>query len=125
MPVGVVWLVGLGGAAITAILIAIAWLLVRPPPAAAPPATTASPLERTLFDRATGGSDVRAAGEARLWRYAWVDRQARVVRIPIDRAIDAVVADPGLLGPAPAAVPGAASPPASPGAGVTSREVGP
>jgi hypothetical protein len=41
---------------------------------------------------------VRAAGEARLERYEWVDRRAGVVRIPIGRAIDAVVADPSLIG---------------------------
>lgn len=95
---GVIWAVGLGCTAVTALLVAIAWLLVVPPPAAEHPPGQPSPLERRLFERATGGSEVRAAGEQRLERYAWVDRRTGVVRIPIGRAIDAVVADPGLIG---------------------------
>jgi hypothetical protein len=107
--VAVIWLVGLGGVAVTVLLVAIAWWLVIPPPAAAHPLRQASPLEHGLFDRAAGGSDARAAGAQRLERYEWVDRQARVVRIPIDRAIDAVVADPGLIGPVAPAAPAPAS----------------
>jgi hypothetical protein len=94
----VIWLVGLGGALASALLVAIAWWLVVPPPAAEHPPAQPSPLEHRLFDRAAGGNEARAAGAQRLERYEWVDRKTRVVRIPIDRAIDAVVADPSLIG---------------------------
>jgi hypothetical protein len=98
LRVGVIWAVGLGCVAVTALLVVIAWWFVVPPPASAYPPGQPSPLEHRLFDRATGASEVRAAGEARLERYEWVDRRAGVVRIPIGRAIDAVVADPSLIG---------------------------
>jgi len=94
----VIWLVGLGGALASALLVVIAWWLVVPPPAAEHPPAQPSPLEHGLFDRAAGGNEARAAGEQRLERYEWVDRKTRVVRIPIERAIDAVVADPSLIG---------------------------
>jgi hypothetical protein len=92
---GVVWLIAAAVIAISAAVIAVAWWLVVPP--AMPRAAAPSTLERGLFDRATGGDDARAAGAARLERYEWVDRNARVVHIPIDRAIDAVVANPNLI----------------------------
>jgi hypothetical protein len=97
-----VWQVGLAGLAVTALVVAIAWWRVAPPSVAAR-APAASPLERGLFDRASGGADARIAGQHRLERYDWIDRRARIVRIPIDRAIEAVVADPGLIGATPAA----------------------
>jgi hypothetical protein len=93
--VGLVWLVGGATVALSALLVAIAWWLVAPP--AMPRAAAPSTLERGLFEQATGGIDARAAGAARLTRYEWVDRNARVVHIPIDRAIDAVVANPNLI----------------------------
>ena len=92
-----IWLAAAGVVAIGAALVAIAWLLVAPPPAAERPVAAASPLEHGLIDTAAGGEQIRAAGEQRLERYEWVDRGAGVVRIPIDRAIDAVVADPRLI----------------------------
>lgn len=95
---GLIWLVGLAGVVISALLVALAWMFVAPPPVARHPPAQPSPLEHGLLDRATGGDDARAAGAQRLERYEWVDRQAGVVRIPIDRAIDAVVADPGMIG---------------------------
>ena len=98
LPARIVWLVGLGVIAISAILVVIAWQLVAPPPPPARPLTVRSTLEHGLFDRANGGLEVRAAGALRLQHYQWVDREARVVHIPIDRAIDAVVADPSLIG---------------------------
>jgi hypothetical protein len=100
----VIWLVALGGMAVTALLVATAWLLVVPAPAPERPAATPSPLEHGLLDGATGGTDARAVGARRLERTEWVDRGARVVRIPIGRAIDAVVADPRLIGPHAGAV---------------------
>lgn len=93
--VGTVWLIGGAVVALCAVLVAIAWWLVKPP--AMPRAAAPSTLERGLFDQATGGIDARAAGAARLSRYEWVDRNARVVHIPIEQAIDAVVANPTLI----------------------------
>jgi hypothetical protein len=100
---GVVWLVGLAVIAISAVLVALSWWLVVPSVGAR--AAAPSPLEHGLFDRATGARDARAAGAHRLERYEWIDRRAGVVHIPIDRAIDAVVADPSLI-----RAPGAAAP---------------
>jgi hypothetical protein len=82
-------------------LIAIAWWLVIPPLPAERPVAEPSPLEHGLFDRATGGDDARAAAAHRLDGYSWVDRGAGIVRIPIERAIDAVVADPRLINAPP------------------------
>jgi hypothetical protein len=97
-----IWLVGVGGVVITALLVALAWALVVPPPtyrAAAP-----SPLRREVFERAAAGAGAYAAGARQLERTEWVDREARIVRIPIDRAIEAVAADPRLIGAAPPAI---------------------
>jgi hypothetical protein len=98
----VVWIVGAGVVALTLALVGVAWLLVVPPPPAEHAVAAPSVLERSIFDRASTGADVREAGEQRLERTEWVDRRARRVRIPIDRAIDAVVANPELIdSPAP------------------------
>ena len=102
---GAIWWVAAGVVAIGVALVAIAWWLVVPPPVGRANATQ-SPLERGLFDRASGGADNQAAGEQRLERIEWIDRRAGVVRIPIDRAIDAVVADPRLIGASSSATAG-------------------
>jgi len=104
-----IWAVAVGVVVVSAALIAIAWLLVVPPPAAARPVAAPSPLEHGLIDHAEGGAALRAGGERELTQYRWVDRKARVVRIPIDRAIDAVAADPRLIGARSPGVAGAAS----------------
>jgi hypothetical protein len=88
----------------------------------------ASPLKRGLIDRASEGADVRAAGEHELERTDWVDHAAGVVRIPIEAASDAVVADPKLITAQPSALSGANAgrrPDAStaPGAGESSPAV--
>jgi hypothetical protein len=98
---GAIWLVGGGVLAASLALIAIAWWLVVPPPAPAR-AAAPSPLHRELFEQAGAAAAAYAAGLQRLERTEWIDRRARVVRIPIERAIDAVVADPALID-APAA----------------------
>jgi len=103
---GAIWSVAASVIAFSALLVVIAWWLVVPPPAAAR-APEPSPLEHGLIDTATGGAEVRAAGEQRLGRTEWIDRRAGTVRIPIERAIDAVVADPRLIGAAPSTVSGA------------------
>jgi hypothetical protein len=103
---GVVWLVGLAVIAISAVLVALSWWFVVP--SAGARAAVPSPLEHGLFDRATGARDAGAAGAHRLERYEWIDRRAGVIHIPIDRAIDAVVADPSLIRAPGAAAPAAA-----------------
>jgi hypothetical protein len=93
-----VW--GVAGATVvlSAIFIVIAWLLVGPGPEPRRPISNPSPLENALFDVANHGQNSLAAGRHELERYDWVDRPMGVVRIPIDQAIDAVVADPSLIG---------------------------
>ena len=93
---GAIWWVGIGVIVVSALLIVIAWWLVAPQSASE--RAVASPLKHDLIEQTTAGEEVRAAGEQRLERYEWVDRRAGVVRIPIDRAIDAVLADPRLIG---------------------------
>ena len=93
----VIWLVATGVIAISAVLVTIAWYLVVPPLATERPAATSSTLEHGLFDAPAPGGVLRAAGERRLTRYEWVDRNAHVARIPIDQAIEAVIADPHLI----------------------------
>lgn len=99
-----IYRVGLAVIAVVAALVLAAWMLVRPPaePIRAP--AQASPLEHGLFEGARGGAERIEAGQERLERYEWVDRTAGVVHIPIARAIDAVVADPSLIGPSSAPV---------------------
>ena len=107
-----IWVVAAGVVVLGAALVAIAWLLVVPPPATARPVAAPSSLEHGLIDEAGGGAAIRAAGERALEQYQWVDRKARVVRIPIDRAIDAVVADPQLIAAPRTGAIGAAAAPA-------------
>lgn len=75
---GVIGLVAAAALVVCAVLVAIAWWLVSPPRDHRR-ARTPSPLEHGLFDH-----DAR-------------DPHG-LARIPIDRAIDAVVADPSLIG---------------------------
>jgi hypothetical protein len=107
-----IWVVAVGVVAVSAALIAIAWLLVVPPPPTARPVAAPSPLEHGLIDEAGGGAAIRAAGDRLLEQYQWVDRKAGVVRIPIDRAIDAVAADPRLIAAPRGGAVGAAATPA-------------
>jgi hypothetical protein len=58
---------------------------VRPPP---PPV-----VEQTLIDGPARGIELQRAHRAELDRYGWVDKDAGIARIPIDRAIDIVVED--------------------------------
>jgi hypothetical protein len=104
-----IWLVAAGVVVLSAALVVVAWLLVVPPPAAARPVAAPSPLEHGLIDEADGGAALRATGERALEQYRWIDRKARTVRIPIDRAIDAAVADPRLIGARSPGVAGAAA----------------
>jgi hypothetical protein len=48
-------------------------------------------LEQSLVRRTERGFALRAAQRAELESYGWVDRDAGIAQIPIDRAIDLVV----------------------------------
>jgi len=52
---------------------------------------------------------LRAREEETLHHYAWIDKSAGTVRVPIDRALEMVASNPKLLAPQ-----GAAAPPATP-----------
>lgn len=58
-------------------------------------------IEQVLFDDRAPGLEERAFEQERLRTYGWVDREARLVRIPIDRAIELYVQE---ARPAPGAV---------------------
>jgi len=67
-------------------------------------------VEQQLFELTTRGERQRAAQLERLRSYGWVDRQAGVVHLPIERAMDLVVQGirpmPSSTGPAPSETPG-------------------
>lgn len=48
-------------------------------------------IEQVLFDDRAPGLEERASEQELLRTYGWVDREARLVRIPIDRAIELYV----------------------------------
>jgi hypothetical protein len=89
--------VALASLVIITALAALAWLLVVPPATPHHASARTSPLEGSLFDDAYAGEASAAAGRRRLDKCEWVDRSAHVARIPVERAIDAVVADPSLI----------------------------
>jgi hypothetical protein len=77
----------------------VAWALLRlwgtraPGPAAGAPRTIGT-LEQTLIIDTKRGLDLRSQQEADLQRWGWADRDAGIARIPIDRAMELVVARP-------------------------------
>jgi len=85
---------------ITAVALVVAWVLLeawgQEPRAVAPPVAprTIGTLEQTLILDTERGIALRAEQQASLHRWAWVDRDAGVARIPIDEAIEALVAAP-------------------------------
>ncbi len=91
-------LVGMAVVMLTLVLVGVAWAFVARPAAPERAPSEPSVLEHGLFDQASGGADANARGAQRLDRYQWLDRPAHLVQIPIARAIDAVVADPALIG---------------------------
>ena len=98
-------------------LAASAYLRVKQgehPPLALPPETGQNKIglvEQQLFELADRGERERARKLQRLSSYGWVDRQAGVVHVPIERAMELVV-----QGVRPPAGPPAAAAPA-PGGG--------
>lgn len=93
-----VLVVGLTGIAITAGLVVVAWLFVVPAAIPQRIPAHASALENVLFEHANGGAEAEASGVRELGIVQWVDRDKHIVRIPLERAIDAVVANPRLIG---------------------------
>lgn len=92
-----IWLVAAGTVALALALTLVAWLLVVVPNGS-PAASRPSSLRHDLFDTASDGADARARALQALEQSAWVDRDAGVIRMPIEQAIDAVAADPALIG---------------------------
>jgi hypothetical protein len=91
--------IGIAGVAIMLASIFVAWLLMRArssepeqQASAAPPPAALGTVERGLFDETSRGLDERAAHRRELDGLGWVDRDAGIAHIPIDRAIDMVVA---------------------------------
>jgi hypothetical protein len=85
---------------ITVIGLVLAWLLLeawgqRPPRTASPVAPrTIGTLEQTMILETERGVMLRKEQEKSLHRWEWVDRDAGIARIPIEAAIDVMVAHP-------------------------------
>jgi hypothetical protein len=77
--------------------VTLSWLRVKEgdrPPLPVPPELGRSKIglvEQQLFEVAGRGDQDRTARLERLRTYGWVDRQAGIVRVPIDRAMELVV----------------------------------
>jgi hypothetical protein len=83
--------VGVMGFAI-AIAVTVLFLRTAPPQAAAPPPAPAQ-ADTSLVLATERGVTLKRAQRASLERFGWVDRDAGIARIPIERAMD-IVADP-------------------------------
>ena len=92
-----IWRVAAGTVALALALTLVAWLLVVVPNGS-PAASRPSSLRHDLFETASDGADSRARVLQALEQTGWVDRDAGVIRMPIEQAIEAVVADPTLIG---------------------------
>jgi hypothetical protein len=100
--------------AITVIAIVVAGLMLKQqrgtigargaPPNVAP--TQIQGIHQTPIERERHGLELREAQQLWLEKYGWVDREHGIARIPIERAIDLVVA--GSPAAAPAIPPGPA-----------------
>jgi len=62
-----------------------------PAPFASVAPRTIGSIEQTSIDRTSAGVALRATQRRELDRFGWVDRDAGVAQIPIDRAMDVVV----------------------------------
>jgi hypothetical protein len=118
-----VGLFGAGLALVMLVVLASLWILLvhwkgtpaaggpRPSPLAEANARRLPPEPRLQSDPVKDMTALRARETAALTTYGWVDRQAGVARIPIDRAIDLLLEN-GL--PAPPPEPSPAPPPKRP-----------
>jgi hypothetical protein len=97
------WLTAIAFVLMIALGVAVAGGLLaksrRPsPPLRAPPSSAPAQigiLEQTSIEDTRRGIDLEREQRAKLEHYGWVDRDHGVARIPIDRAIDLVIADGG------------------------------
>lgn len=85
-------LVALCAVLVSAAAVGVSALLAGSRPSAArlpgPSVSVTSVPEQTLIERTARGLELRRAQQRKLDRYEWVDRDAGVVSIPIERAID-------------------------------------
>src|SRR5437773_2150974 len=109
---------GIGLALLMIVVLSIVWLMMevlragsvsrdpRPSPLAEANAPKEPPAPRLQSAPVDDMRALRAAEAAALQSYGWVDRDAAIARIPVDRAID-IVAERGLpsVAPVPAAPP--------------------
>jgi hypothetical protein len=79
--------------AIGAVAVGISALLLGPRPPNGPPASV-STLETSLVADTRRGLDLGERQRASLDEWGWVDRDAGIAHIPIDRAMDIVAAEP-------------------------------
>lgn len=94
--------VTVGSIAITTIALVVAWVLLEqwaPPErhegGAPPPApSTIATLEQSLILHTERGEELHQRQRASLTRLGWVDRDAGIARIPVERAIDVLAASP-------------------------------
>ena len=111
-----VGLFGLGLALVMIVVLAALWILLahwktrqtardpRPSPLAEANAPRLPPEPRLQAAPVKDMDELRARETSTLTSYGWVDRQAGVARIPIDRAIDLLLAS-GLPAPRPEPTP--------------------
>jgi hypothetical protein len=90
--------IALTGIVITIASILVAWLVMNaasPHPeeqaSAAPPPASLGTVEHSLFDKTARGLELRASQRQELDELGWSDRDAGLVHVPIDRAIDLYV----------------------------------
>ena len=107
---------GIGLALLMIVVLSIVWLMMevlragsvsrdpRPSPLAEANTPKEPPTPRLQSAPVDDMRALRAAEEAALQSYGWVDRDAAIARIPVDRAID-IVAERGLPSVAPAPEP--------------------
>ena len=71
-------------------------------PAAAPVASRQiDGIHQTILERDRHGLDLRAEQRASLEAWTWIDRDHSLAKIPVERAMDLIVAHPELLAPPP------------------------
>lgn len=87
--------IGIGSVVVFVLAIVAAALIVGRHEGAAAVPPPRGTVERTLVLATKRGIDEREAQRRDLATWGWVDRDAGVARIPIDRAIDLVVAADG------------------------------
>jgi hypothetical protein len=87
------YLVGVGVICVVVGVVAVlaSGLPARPPAEAVLPREVPTAEEQRLLDEPARGLEIQSAQRAKLNEYGWVDHDAGVAQIPIDRAIDIVV----------------------------------